>query len=76
VLIAVGLTLAVGIGIVGIPVAGAFLEPFPMSLPGLPGYLTSSLVFDLGVFIVVIGLVSAALSHLGGVTTDREEVRA
>ena len=62
-LIGGGLLLAVGTGLVGLAVADSFLEPMKIPLPG-DGYLTSSLIFDLGVFAVVIGLVSAAMSRL------------
>lgn len=62
-LVGVGLLLAVGTGLAGLAIAGSFLEPMKIPLPG-DGYLTSSLVFDLGVFLVVIGLVKAALIRL------------
>jgi multicomponent Na+:H+ antiporter subunit A len=62
-LVSSGLVLAVGTGLAGLLVAGAFLEPFPITMPW--GYVTSSLFFDLGVFLIVIGLVRAAIDHLG-----------
>ncbi|MCB0915177.1 MAG: DUF4040 domain-containing protein [Actinobacteria bacterium] len=64
-LISTGLLLAIGVGLVGLGLAGAFLAPIKFSLPGLTD-LTTSLIFDLGVFLVVIGLVRAALTRLGG----------
>ena len=64
-LVGAGLLLAVGIGVVGLAVEGAFLQPMKLTLPGVEGYLTSSLVFDLGVVLVVIGLVQSALDNLG-----------
>ncbi len=76
VLVGVGLLLAVGIGLVGLAVTGSFLEPMKIPLPG-DGYLTTSLIFDLGVFAVVIGLVNAALTRLvdpaEGVPTTPQE---
>ena len=71
---AVGLLLAVGIGVVGLAVEGAFLQPVKLTLPGVEGYLTSSLVFDLGVVLVVVGLVQSALDNLGVRRGSRIEV--
>ncbi len=64
-IVGAGLLLAVGIGLVGLAVEGAFLQPMKLTLPGVDGYLTSSLVFDLGVVLVVLGLVASALDNLG-----------
>jgi multicomponent Na+:H+ antiporter subunit A len=64
VLVGFGLLVAGGVGVLGITVAGAFLRPFPIDVPG--GYVTSSLVFDLGVLLVVVGLVQAAVDRLAG----------
>jgi multicomponent Na+:H+ antiporter subunit A len=76
-LVGVGLLIAVGIGLVGLMVTGSFLEPMKIPLPG-DDYLTTSLIFDLGVFAVVIGLVSAALTRLvlPAVATPAEMDRA
>ena len=73
-LVGAGLLLAVGIGVVGLAVEGAFLQPMKLTLPGVEGYLTSSLVFDLGVVLVVIGLVQSALDNLGVRRGSRIEV--
>lgn len=66
ILVGSGLLLAAGTGLLGIPVAGAFLEPFPITVPGWDGYVTSSMVFDLGVLLVVVGLVQGAVDRLAG----------
>jgi multicomponent Na+:H+ antiporter subunit A len=73
-LVGLGLLLAVGIGVVGLAVQGAFLQPMKLTLPGVEGYLTSSLVFDLGVVLVVVGLVQSALDNLGVRRGSRVEV--
>jgi multicomponent Na+:H+ antiporter subunit A len=61
--VAGGLVLALAAGVIGLVVAGSLLEPVPIPLP-VVGYLTTSLVFDLGVLLVVVGLVQAALDHV------------
>ncbi len=73
-IVGVGLLLAVGIGLVGLAAEGAFLRPVKLTLPGVEGYLTSSLVFDLGVVLVVVGLVQSALDNLGLRPAPRIEV--
>jgi len=73
-IVGVGLLLAVGIGLVGLAAEGAFLQPVKLTLPGVEGYLTSSLVFDLGVVLVVVGLVQSALDNLGLRPAPRIEV--
>jgi hypothetical protein len=45
-----------------------------LTLPGVEGYVTSSLVFDLGVVLVVVGLVQSALDNLGPRRESRIEV--
>ncbi|MGB7980327.1 MAG: hydrogen gas-evolving membrane-bound hydrogenase subunit E [Candidatus Nanopelagicales bacterium] len=64
-IVGAGLLLAVGTGLMGLVVAGAFGQPMKIALPGAEGYLTSALVFDLGVVLVVLGLVQSALDNLG-----------
>jgi multicomponent Na+:H+ antiporter subunit A len=69
-LLGVGGLLAVGAGVVG-PLAGAaFLEDVALEWTGLPVVgdisVTSVLVFDIGVYLIVIGVVYAILSTLGG----------
>ena len=61
-LVGTGLAVAVSTGILGLVVAGQFLQPFPIPVPG--GYVTSSLLFDLGVLLVVVGLVQGAVDRL------------
>lgn len=77
VLVGSGLLVAVGTGLLGILVAGAFLAPFPITVPGTDSYVTSSMVFDLGVLLVVVGLVQAAVDRLAGWGKEpqREEPR-
>lgn len=62
-LLVVGLALAVGPGLLGLVAGTAFLEPVPLPVP-LIGPISSSLVFDVGVVLIVVGLVSAALDRL------------
>jgi multicomponent Na+:H+ antiporter subunit A len=62
-LIGGGILIAIGTGIWGLVAAGSFLEP-------LSGYwlgqsLTSAIVFDLGVYAAVLGLVMVAFNLLG-----------
>jgi multicomponent Na+:H+ antiporter subunit A len=64
-MVGLGLLLAVGIGLVGLGVEGSFLQPMKLPVPGVEGYLASSLIFDLGVVLVVVGLVQSALDNLG-----------
>ncbi|GMA32990.1 MnhB domain-containing protein [Litorihabitans aurantiacus] len=54
--------MATGVGLVGL-VEGSFLTPMSVDLLGL--YVTSALVFDVGVYLAVIGVVLAALNLLG-----------
>ena len=62
-LIAAGLSLAAVTGVLGF-LDGSYLRPLTGELPVLGLKLTSSLVFDVGVFLVVVGLVVAALDRL------------
>jgi multicomponent Na+:H+ antiporter subunit A len=62
-LIASGLALAATTGLLGF-LDGSYLRPLTGELPVLGLKVTSSLVFDVGVFLVVVGLVVAALDRL------------
>lgn len=61
-LIGLGVLIAAGIGVVGFT-EGSFLTPMSASVLGV--YLTSALVFDVGVYLAVVGVVLAALNLLG-----------
>jgi multicomponent Na+:H+ antiporter subunit A len=59
-----GLLVAVGYGLAGLVLTGAFLDGAKLYLPfGIE--VAGSLVFDIGVYGVVIGIVVAILRHLG-----------
>lgn len=64
-----GLVVAVGAGLAGIVLGDAFLEGLTLTttvpLIGVVK-LTSVLVFDVGVYLVVVGLVGAGIVRLGG----------
>jgi multicomponent Na+:H+ antiporter subunit A len=63
-LLGLGLIVAVLYGLGGLVLEGAFLAGAKVSLPfGLSA--AASLVFDVGVFLVVVGLMVAILRHLG-----------
>jgi len=68
-LLASGLLIALISGLVGPLTGGAILEPVKVGVP-IIGPLTSSLVFDLGVALIVIGLVRTALQRLDGLDPD------
>ncbi|WP_409328598.1 hydrogen gas-evolving membrane-bound hydrogenase subunit E [Trujillonella humicola] len=65
-LVGSGVALAVAVGLLGY-VDGAFLRPLPFEpeVFGVSVKLTSSLLFDVGVYLVVLGLVVAAVDRLG-----------
>lgn len=68
-LIAAGLLLAVGIGVAGLVTGGGFLRTvvWSWSLPGLASIkVASSLVFDAGVFLIVLAVVVTILRRFGG----------
>ena len=65
VLLASGLVIALASAFLGPLVGGTVMEPIKISVP-LLDYVTSSLIFDLGVFLIVVGLVRAALERLDG----------
>ncbi|HET6530363.1 MAG TPA: hydrogen gas-evolving membrane-bound hydrogenase subunit E [Actinoplanes sp.] len=70
-LLTAGLLLSLGVGLAA-PAAGEpFLTPLRLPLPG-DGYLSTALVFDLGIYLMVLALVVAAVSRLG-VGTNRVE---
>lgn len=63
-LIGAGVAVGAGTGLVGY-LAGSFLEPIQFEVFGLAQ--TTSLVFDLGVYLAVVGMVLTAINMLGGV---------
>jgi multisubunit Na+/H+ antiporter MnhB subunit len=69
VLLATGLLLAVGYGLAGLAFGDAFLQGAIWRLEALPGVgevkVAASLVFDVGIYLVVIGLVVTYLRALG-----------
>ncbi|HSJ50380.1 MAG TPA: hydrogen gas-evolving membrane-bound hydrogenase subunit E [Actinomycetota bacterium] len=68
-LLAVGLFLAIGIGAAGFAMGGEFLRTavWSWSLPGAGSMkVASSLVFDAGVFLIVLSLVVTILRRFGG----------
>jgi multicomponent Na+:H+ antiporter subunit A len=73
-LLASGLLIALISGLAGPLAGGAVLEPVKVSLP-LIGAQTSSLLFDLGVALIVVGLVRTALQRLDGLDTEDETER-
>jgi multicomponent Na+:H+ antiporter subunit A len=66
VIVSTGLALVVVTGLMGLVVAGVFLEPFVIRAPGTDVSILSSLIFDFGVLLVVVGLVLAAVDRLAG----------
>jgi multicomponent Na+:H+ antiporter subunit A len=69
-LVGAGLVVAATYGLAGLPTSGSFLAGGKLILPGGVS-IASSLVFDVGVFLVVVGLVVAVLRHLGqGIPED------
>lgn len=73
-LIGGGIATAVGIGLVDLFVGGSFLQPQHGYVGSL--HLTTSMVFDAGVYMAVLGLVMAAFNLLGtGEATDTERTR-
>jgi multicomponent Na+:H+ antiporter subunit A len=71
-LLASGLVIALLSGLAGALAGGAILEPVKVSVP-LLGAQTSSLLFDLGVALIVVGLVRTALQRLDGLDTDNTD---
>lgn len=66
-LIAGGVLTALGTGVWGMVAAGSFLEPLHGELLGQK--LSSALVFDLGVYAAVLGLVMVAFNLLGAASS-------
>ena len=76
VLIGVGLTVAVGTGVASWLGGEQFLESakVEVAIPLLGTVkATSALLFDIGVYLVVVGLVVGLLTTLGGEDADRSE---
>lgn len=71
-LVALGVLIAVGTGIWGMLGHASFLEPLHTYVFDI--YLTTSMVFDLGVYLAVLGLVMEAFNLLGA-TGGREGTR-
>ena len=67
-LVALGVLIAVGSGIWGLLGASSFLEPLHAYVADV--HLTTSMVFDLGVYLAVLGLVMEAFNLLGATETD------
>jgi len=63
-MVGTGLVIAAVYGLAGLSTSGNFLSGGKVTLPG-ELTIASSLVFDVGVFLVVVGLVVAVLRHLG-----------
>lgn len=72
-LISVGIALALGTGIWGLLAKGSFLEPINGYFLGQK--LNSAMVFDLGVYSAVLGLVMAAFNLLGASEGTEEGTR-
>lgn len=70
-LIGLGVVVGVGIGLVGM-VEGSFLTPLHTEIWGIS--LNTALVFDIGVYLAVIGVVLAAFNLLGRESPEREGV--
>ncbi|MGC1209085.1 MAG: MnhB domain-containing protein, partial [Ornithinimicrobium sp.] len=72
-LISGGILLALGTGIWGLLAKGSFLEPIAGKFLGQK--LNSAMVFDLGVYAAVLGLVMAAFNLLGAAEGTEEGTR-
>jgi multicomponent Na+:H+ antiporter subunit A len=62
--VGIGVLIAAGYGLAGLAISGAFLAGGRIPLP-VVDYVAASLVFDVGVYLVVVGLVAAIVRHLG-----------
>lgn len=71
-LLASGLLIALVSALAGPLTGGAFLEPVKVGVP-VVGPLTTSLAFDLGVALIVVGLVRTALQRLDGLDPDDDD---
>lgn len=76
-LLASGLLVCVGTGLVGV-IDGSFLRPLRTSveLGGFSQTLATSLVFDVGIYLCVIGLVVTAIGRLGARSDTPQEAGA
>jgi multicomponent Na+:H+ antiporter subunit A len=70
-LVSAGLLLALAAAGIGLVWGDSLLEPIKVGLP-LVGEISTSLVFDLGVVVVVVGLVQSALANLAGTPRDED----
>ncbi|MEX1162715.1 MAG: hydrogen gas-evolving membrane-bound hydrogenase subunit E [Nitriliruptor sp.] len=62
--VGIGVLIAVGYGLGGLGLTGAFLAGGKIPLPFVDD-VAASLVFDIGVYVVVVGLVASIIRHLG-----------
>ncbi|MEX0836160.1 MAG: hydrogen gas-evolving membrane-bound hydrogenase subunit E, partial [Nitriliruptor sp.] len=62
--VGIGVLIAVGYGLGGLGLTGAFLAGGKIPLPFVDD-VAASLVFDIGVYLVVVGLVASIIRHLG-----------
>ena len=72
-LIGGGILTAVGVGLVGFGIKGSFLAPIDGYILGQ--HLSTSLVFDIGVYVAVVGLMIVAFNLLGTSSDAREGSR-
>ncbi len=72
-LIGIGILLAVGTGVYGLVFLGSFLEPKSGYILGQS--VNTAMVFDLGVYAAVLGLVMAAFNLLGASQETEESAR-
>jgi multicomponent Na+:H+ antiporter subunit A len=75
-LVSAGMLLALAAAAIGLVWGGSLLEPIKVGLP-LVGEVSTSLLFDLGVVVVVVGLVQSALANLsapGAAPDDPDQV--
>lgn len=63
-LVGSGLVIASGYGLVGLALTGAYLPGGKLEIP-LYGEIAASLLFDVGVYLIVVGIVVAIIRHLG-----------
>jgi multicomponent Na+:H+ antiporter subunit A len=63
-LVGSGVVVASGYGLVGLALTGAYLPGGKIPIP-LYGEVAASLIFDIGVYLIVVGIVVAIIRHLG-----------
>jgi multicomponent Na+:H+ antiporter subunit A len=73
-LVAAGLLTCVVVGLLPVLAGEPFLTPLHATVAGVP--LTTSLLFDLGVYLIVLGLLVAAVSRLGVAGLHSPAIRA